>query len=91
MVRFGEQYAEVSPQVISNLRATASSKTGLHSLAKDAERIKPNSSVRINNGPFFGLQGIFVRECGEDRVLVLLNILGQDRPVEIEEGFVGPA
>jgi hypothetical protein len=32
-----------------------------------------------------GLEGIFVRSCGEDRVLILLTILGHERTVQLPE------
>jgi len=37
--------------------------------------------VRISTGPFEGLEGVFERQAGADRVVVLLRLLGQNASV----------
>jgi transcription antitermination factor NusG len=46
--------------------------------------------VHITTGPFEGLEGVFEREAGCDRVVVLLNLLGQDAQVRVHADFVLP-
>lgn len=89
IVRFGGQYAIVPDAVIQRLQGHANPSTGLHQL--DDRRILPHQSVRITDGTFGGLEGVFLRESGDDRVVVLLSILGQNRPVEISEAWVEPS
>jgi len=81
-VRFGAQYAEVPDAVILGLRARASAETGLHRLSLP-KRLARGAPVRIHAGPFDGLEGIFQRECGADRAIVLLSVLGQSASVRV--------
>lgn len=80
VVRFGARYTVVPDQVVRDLQARADPKTGLHRLSCAAAP-KPGASVRICCGPFDGLEGIFEREAGADRVVVLLSLLGRKAPV----------
>jgi transcriptional antiterminator RfaH len=44
----------------------------------DAVRANPGDKVRINEGPFSGLEAIFEQKLkGNERVAVLLDILGR--------------
>ena len=43
----------------------------------------PGSRVRILAGPFDGLEGVFQRECGAERAVVLLSVLGQPVGVSV--------
>jgi transcriptional antiterminator RfaH len=76
VVRFGSRYTVVPDEIIASLRARADAATGLHRLVR-AARLTPGTPVRIRRGPFEGLEGVFEREAGADRVVVLLNLLGQ--------------
>jgi transcriptional antiterminator RfaH len=75
VVRFGSQFTIVPDEVIRNLLDRTDAETGLHRLRRAAS-LAPGSAVRISNGPFDGLDGVFEREAGADRVVVLLNLLG---------------
>lgn len=44
---------------------------------------RPGQSVRITRGPFADQLAIVERSSGEDRVRVLLSVLGQQAPVDI--------
>ena len=76
VVRFGSKYTIVPDQVIRDLRARADAGTGLHRLGR-VSQLAPGTPVRIRSGPFDGLDGVFEREAGAERVVVLLNLLGQ--------------
>jgi transcriptional antiterminator RfaH len=76
IVRFGACYAIVPDKIVGELRALENPATGLHRLAVPT-RLAPGSQVRIVAGPFEGLEGVFQREAGEDRAIVLLSVLGQ--------------
>jgi transcriptional antiterminator RfaH len=89
IVRFGASYAIVSDQIMSDLRLREDPETGLHRLAK-RPCLARGSPVHIATGPFEGLDGVFEREAGSDRVVVLLNLLGQDAQVRIPADFVLP-
>jgi transcriptional antiterminator RfaH len=87
VVRFGSRYTIVPDQVVHDLRARADPVTGLHQLNCGALP-KPGAAVRICLGPFDGLEGIFEREAGTDRVVVLLSLLGRRAPVYVPAGHI---
>jgi len=80
IVRFGSCYTVVPDQVIQDLQARADPVTGLHRLHR-AAKLTPGAAVRIRLGPFSGLEGVFERDAGAERVVVLLRVLGQSAPV----------
>jgi transcriptional antiterminator RfaH len=88
-VRFGPNYAIVPDAVIEELRARASPETGMHRLCLRA-CLAPGARVRILAGPFEGLEGVFEREAGSDRAIVLLSVLGQTASVGVAVGNVVP-
>lgn len=89
IVRFGHDYAVVPDRVIENLLSRADPVTGLHRLSFDAP-IQPGSKVRIVAGAFDGLEGVFQRNAGNERVHVLLELLGRSAPVRVPASFVVP-
>jgi len=76
VLRFGHDYAVMPEEVIKGILAKADPATGLHHL-KSRRNINPGDEVRLVRGMFDGLMGLFERELGEDRVSVLLGILGR--------------
>jgi transcription antitermination factor NusG len=47
--------------------------------------------VEIVDGPFRGFNGLHTGMSTRDREMVLINILGGPRPVEVAAGLVAPA
>jgi transcriptional antiterminator RfaH len=86
VVRFGATYAHVPDQVVDELRARADAFTGLHRLR--ADKLSRGTAVRIIAGPFEGLEGVFGRHVGPERVTVLLTLLGQNSSVRISNEYV---
>ena len=80
VVRFGLCFTVVPDSVIGSLRARADPITGLHRLSCSVT-LAPGSLVRISEGPFDGIEGVFEREAGADRIVVLLRVLGQNASV----------
>lgn len=81
-VRFGPEPAMVPEEVIQFLQDSADPETGIHHLGKRSQ-FKPGDRVHVLDGPFAGLEGILLKEKGEERVLVLLSIMGGHRNVAI--------
>jgi transcriptional antiterminator RfaH len=48
------------------------------------------SKVKITGGPFGGMSGLYAGQTTRERELVLLNVLGPQRPVAIAAGLVMP-
>lgn len=80
IVRFGLRYTIVPDRVILDLQARADPDTGLHRLNIGAQPT-PGAAVSVRQGPFDGLEGVFERAAGADRVVVLLRLLGQNARV----------
>lgn len=82
IVRFGIHYATVPDRLVSELRQRADAETGLHHVSGTALPGR-GALVQITDGPLQGLEGIFEREAGADRVIVLLRLLGQTARVQV--------
>jgi transcriptional antiterminator RfaH len=90
IVRFGPEASAVPDSLVRELIGRADPDSGLHRLAK-GRRLEPGARVSIIAGAFEGLDGIFERAAGGDRVVVLLNLLGTSTPVRVQSGFVAPS
>ena len=90
VVRFGWQYTVVSEAVIRELQMRADADTGLHQLT-GAPALARGAPVRVCAGAFDGLEGIFQRPAGADRVVVLLALLGRDTAVHVPARHVQPS
>jgi transcriptional antiterminator RfaH len=77
---FGNRIAEVGAEIIQRLRDRCPNGVA----AVDSVTAKPGDVVRINEGPFSGLEAIFERTLkGSERVAVLLDILGRQTRLEL--------
>lgn len=90
IVRFGSRYGVVPDSVIRELQARTDPESGLHRLVKNP-RLQQGAPVRIALGPLDGLEGVFEREDGAERVVVLLKFLGRDTVVHVSPHFVAPS
>lgn len=88
-VRFGSEYAVVPEQVVAGLMLRADPESGLHACKR--RLFEAGAAVRIVSGAFAGLDGIFEREAGTDRVLVLFGLLGREASVQIAAASVAPS
>ena len=53
-------------------------------------KIAIGAKVKVTAGPFGGLSGLYAGQSTRERELVLLNVLGGQRPVSIAAGLVVP-
>lgn len=81
LVRIGMEPAVVPDPVVERLRGAADPASGL--LLPELAELRSGDPVEIIDGPFRGLRGIFQARSGEERVLILLNILGQANRVKL--------
>jgi len=91
LVRTAGLPATVPDDFIERLRADANAE-GLITLPE--RRLLPGERVAITDGPLAGLQGIYTQAQGEQRALVLLEILGGAQSVALPNYVlepVGPA
>jgi transcriptional antiterminator RfaH len=81
LVRFGETVAAVPDHVIQFLK-DREDEEGLHHLK--VPKLDRGSRVRILEGPLQGYEAIFLARSGRERVLILLDMLGNQTRVEID-------
>ena len=86
IVRFGDEAAVVPDPVVESLMRRADPATGLHQLADD--RPRRGAPVCVIGGPLAGLEGIFERDMGEERAVILLSLLGRHTPVAVNSSFL---
>ncbi|RTE86075.1 MULTISPECIES: transcription/translation regulatory transformer protein RfaH [Gammaproteobacteria] len=80
-VRFGGVPAEVPDQVMQQLIELEASEE----LSNFSSQFEAGSRVQVEEGPFAGLQAVYQLAKGEERCLVLLDMLGKQQRIEIEE------
>jgi transcriptional antiterminator RfaH len=58
--------------------------------APAGRKIATGAKVKITAGPFGGMAGLYAGQTSRERELVLLNVLGGQRPVSIASNLVFP-
>lgn len=86
LVRFTEEPAVVPDQIIASLRSRADGKSGLHR-PKDP-MLAPGDMVTIEEGPLSGVGAIFLAGTGQERVAILVHMLGRQNRVSVERDLV---
>ncbi|WP_440995652.1 transcription/translation regulatory transformer protein RfaH [Arhodomonas sp. SL1] len=89
IVRFGERPAPVPDGVIEELRGRLTDQEGTVDL-RPFQRMQPNQRVRIESGPFAGYEALFQAARGEDRVLVLLEVMQRSQRLTVSADAVTP-
>ena len=82
LVRFGQLLRPVPEEVIVFLKQQESVSGNV------VEVIRPfnyGDKVEILEGPFAGLQAIFQTESSEERIILLLNLMGRRTPVTLHK------
>ena len=82
LVRFGGQAAIVADEVMEAIMRRENPETGLH---QDGHSLfRAGEAVKLAEGPLAGMEGVFVQEDGELRVIVLLELLGKANKVRVD-------
>jgi len=89
-VRFGGVPAKVPNSVISYLQQLDDD-DNVESMAEPKGLYQTGTRVEVTEGPFAGLQAIYQLPRGDDRCLVLLDMLGKQQRIEIEERILQSA
>ena len=87
LVRFGGEPAPVPDNLIEALRAREN-KQGVQDVPLHS--YQRGQKVRIEEGPFMGYEGIFLAKTGEERVLVLLDVVGKQAKARVDIESLGP-
>lgn len=75
VVRFGHEPAKVPVELVECLRSHEDAE-GIHTHSPDEYR--PGSRVRVVEGRLMGFEGVFLAKSSQDRVVVLLEIMGKE-------------
>lgn len=75
LVRFGAEPAQVPDTFVTQLQAQAG-QDGLHEWAESKMQI--GDRVRVAEGPLKGVEGILLAKSGQERVMLLLEMLGKE-------------
>lgn len=89
LVSFGREPTLVPNTIVEGLMDAADPVTGLHKIGENS--LRPGSRISVIAGAFRGLEGIFERNAGEERVVILLRLLGRDATVQVPSGYIVPA
>ena len=82
LVSFGQVPAKVDEALVSGIQAQ------LQAQPVQQMRFAPGDTLRINQGPFAGLEAIYQMADGEARVMVLIEILSKKVSLSIEPAGV---
>ena len=81
IVRFTQYPAIVSESLISVLMQQENQETGFYD---EESKFKLGNSVRITDGSLAGYEGVFKAKTGEERVIILLNVMGNQSEVKVD-------
>ena len=88
LVRFGSEPAQVHDALIEHLKAQEGQE-GLHEWAE--AKIKVGDRVRVAEGPLKGVEGILLAKSGQERVMLLLEMLGKEVRTHLTTSQIEPA
>lgn len=84
LVRFGGEPATVPSRVIAAIIEREGA--GVHDQLQPA--FQPGDPVRMLEGPFAGIDGIFASADGEKRAVLLIELLGKTNRVRVDRDWI---
>ncbi len=88
LVRFGGRPRPVPEGLVEELQAREDPQLRLHVLER---RWEPGQRLRVVEGPLAGLEAVFQAETAEERVIVLLKLLGRETAVAVPRDALEPS
>lgn len=85
LVRFGAEPAQVPDAFVAHLKAQEGQE-GLHEWAEP--KLKVGDRVRVAEGPLKGVEGILLAKSGQERVMLLLDMLGKEVRTHLGENQI---
>jgi transcriptional antiterminator RfaH len=86
LVRAGVELLKIPESIIVGLKERINPTTGLIPL--DSADLNSGDKVRVCDGPFAAMEGVFKEHHGEVRSLMLLHILGRKSVVNLDVGLL---
>ncbi len=88
LVRFGEYPAQVPTDLVRALIANQDNLLGI--TEERTATFEKGQKVTVIDGALKGLTAIVEKDNGEERVMLLLNLLGRESVLEVEADFLVP-
>jgi transcriptional antiterminator RfaH len=88
MLRFGGKPATIGNEIIETLRQQERDNA---ETPEPEVPVKPGDRVRVMDGPFAGLEGIFQNNSKDARVIILMELLGRENRVSVDRDSIIPA
>ena len=89
LVSFSGQPATVPDRIIDALTQASDPDTGL--LCPEKDLFEAGATVTIMDGPLHGLEAIFKVHDGEQRSIILLELLGKAQLIKIDSSHLAPS
>lgn len=86
LVRFGGEPAEVPDEVIAAIHGREFEGTGLHS--DPTRQFQRGERIVVLDGPLAGMAGIFASDDGEQRAVILIELLGKTNWVRVSRDWI---
>jgi transcriptional antiterminator RfaH len=88
MVRIGSELRPVPDEVIDFLKQAEDDDE--QARQDDSWPHEPGDRVKVLEGPFAGLEGVYREPVAENRAILLLEILGRETPITVEMQSLSP-
>jgi len=89
LVRFGMTTPSPVPDDLIKLLRKRDDSAGVQDIPM--HEFERGQKVRIEEGPFMGYEGIYLAETSQQRVLVMLDIIGKAAKARVDMTALGPA
>ena len=86
LVRFGNEFPTLDDAIIREIQARHD-ESGVIDMSR-AMDLQTDDTVEITNGAMAGLRAVFRAKNGEERVVVLLKLLNNEREIELPRDHV---
>ena len=90
LVRFSEFPAEVPEMLIKHLKEQANSEGVIDKTGEIQSIFKAGDLVTITDGSFIGLEAVIKEQDGDQRVKILISMLGQQQSIKLPLSAVSP-
>lgn len=80
IVRFGQEPAVMRPQTLKSIRDFETCRNAARD--EDISPFQPGKQIRVAAGPLTGMEGL-ISDVSHERVVVLMQLLGQDTRVSL--------
>ena len=79
----------VKDEVVESLMRREDAELGLHK--DDRPLFYAGDQVKLMDGPLAGIDGVFLQEDGDMRVIILLDLLGKGNEIKVSLDWVAQA